>query len=185
MKKTILAAMILLMGAVSHGVELNIGSDLGLGDIFNLGGDPTKVPVEEDPGRDAEVIKEVVHSKEITVARENVSFKWTELGYGQLTEKVIVPELAKHTLFNHRNPGEDGPCLRSYRFPGSDRIKPDGDVVINIEILNKYEINREKNICRVSMVEDVRTVIGGVELSHTYTKPMGFRYIEDCPSEVK
>ncbi|MGH1468435.1 MAG: hypothetical protein ACRBBP_06110 [Bdellovibrionales bacterium] len=181
MKRTILAGVILLMGVASHGSELSIGNNLGLGDIFGLGGDPTKVPVEEDPGKDAEVIKEAVHSKEIRVAKENVSFKWTGLGYGQLTEKVIVPELAKHTLFNHRNRGEDGPCLRSYRFPGAGSIKPTSDVVIDIVISNQYEINREKNICRVSMVEDVKTIINGVELSHTYKKPMGFRYIEDCP----
>ena len=156
------------------------------------GGDVNKIPVREEPGPDAEIIVQDVHSKTLTVPKSSVSFKWTELGYGIMTHKVIVPQLAAHTVFNHRNPGEDGPCLRSEsRFgfprpvlPGTpvEEAPSNQDIEISIKIQNRYSINREKNICKVHIVEDVRTVIGDEEFYHVYSKDMGFRYIADCPA---
>ena len=149
--------------------------------LIGQGGDPALVPVEEDPGPNAIVVEETVHDKLIVLEDFKVKLKWTALGYGQMTEKVIVPELAKHTVFNHRNPGEEGPCLRSFRTFGQTELEHEGALEISIKILNRYEMNVDKKICRVTIVEDVMTLIDGVEFSHVYTKPMGFRYIDDCP----
>lgn len=164
------------------------------------GGDITKVPIEKEPGVDAVQISEIIHSKEIEVDQKEISFKWTTLGYGANTHKVILPELASHTLFNHRNPGEDGPCLRSDRLKFNNLIMDkDGKVIeqisspdqlnlivsdsikISIKILNNYIIDRLENVCKVQMVEDVRTVINGEEFYHVMAKDMGYRFIEDCP----
>lgn len=187
--KTILTALILMASLSAHAANINL-NDLSpeIFDIIGLGGDVNKIPVREEPGPDAEVIEKVVHSREVTTLIGAVKFKWTRLGYGALTHKVIIPQLAEYTLFNHRNDGEEGPCLRSdqKRFPGLKPIDaevPDQNqyVPISIKILNKYSINREKKICKVQMVEDVRTVINGEEFYHSYTKDMGYRFIEDCP----
>lgn len=193
MKQIILTALVLTMGTISYG-KANASEVLATFLIPGLG-NPAFVPVTEDPGVDAEVIEEVVHSKKIVIAKEDLKFKWTTLGYGSMTEKVIVQDLAAHTLFNHRNPGEDGPCLRSFRqrqplifntggtvtSPITNPADANGDITVQIQILNKYTMNREKNICKVNMVEHVSTVIGGIEFSHTYQKDMGHRYIGDCP----
>lgn len=149
--------------------------------IFGDLGNPELFPVEEDPGSNAEIIEKVVHSKTVYIDGSTVSHKWTMLGYGQTTEKIIVPDLANHTLFNHRNPGEEGPCLRSYNIFGQSQTPtiPDS-FTIDITILNSFRVNRERGICQVNMVEDVITVIDGVEFTHRYSKDMGYRYIEDC-----
>lgn len=194
------ALSILSLSSVSFAEDINLEAEKF--QIVLDGGDLSKILVREDPGRDAEIVLQEVHSKNITVLRGDVSFKWTQLGYGAMTHKVLVPQLAAHTLFNHRNPGEDGPCLRSDRrrfggvtlpaFPGFEPPQkpvveevvdtdPNEEIVIEIKISNRYLMNREKNICKIQMVEDVRTEISGEEFYHTYTKDMGFRYIGDCP----
>ena len=209
MKKTM---MILTLAVISHSAVSfgtvsfvdTIDPEFERRNVEFNGGDVNKIPVREEPGSDAEVVLEEVHSKEIDVLRGDLSFKWTSLGYGAMTHKVIVPQLAAHTLFNHRNPGEDGPCLRSDRrrmggvdidFPFPDfepinpkvpevpPVDPNEEISIAIKISNRYLMNREKNICKVQMVEDVRTIIAGEEFYHTYTKDMGFRFINDCPEE--
>ena len=149
--------------------------------IFN-NFNPELVPVRENPGSNAERVSQVLHEKSFLVSGENLSIKWTKLGYGNITEKVIVHELANHSMFNHRNDGEEGPCLRTYRLPGSEGIKIDAntDYEVNIQVSNLYRINREKKICQVFMVEDVELEIGNVKFVHQNRKDMGFRFIGDC-----
>jgi len=205
MKKTSVLAFLIITAVIQHVSAQELDLEFEKIQVGLDGGDINKIPVREDPGPDAEVILQTVHEKEILVPRKDLSFKWTTLGYGARTHKVIVPQLAAHTLFNHRNPGEDGPCLRSNRrsfggnfeplpifgeLPVSPQPKPDpvvdtrGEISISITVSNEYLINREKNICKVRMVEDVRTTIEGEEFYHVYRKDMGFRFIADCPEAV-
>ena len=177
--KQLLIILSLTMAINSWGSEINI-DDIFLGGGFGSQPNPELFPVEEDPGFDAEEIERVIHEKDITVDGSTLDLKWTTLGYGAITQKIIVPELADHTLFDHRNPGEEGPCLRSYSTLGSPNpVLPD-TLEINIQIKNKYRINRERKICKVTMVEDVITIVDGINFVHTYEKDMGWRYIGDC-----
>lgn len=182
--KTISKLAIILFVGVGAQAESSSLIEIPTLPPFGNIGNPEFLPVEENPGPDAEVIEQLIHDKLIVLADSQVKMKWTSLGYGAVTEKVIIPELAAHTVFNHRNPGEEGPCLRSYRQLGATPLNPvNQDLVVSIQILNRYEMNRDKKICRVSMVEHVTTEIAGTEFSHSYTKPMGFRYIGDCPAQ--
>lgn len=140
-------------------------------------GNPDLVPVRENPGPNAETIKESIHSK--TVELNVTGYKVTRLGYGTPTAKILVPDLAKHTLFNHRNDGEDAPCLAGFGFGVPQTPAP---AEITIKISNEYRINREKKICQVFLVEDVDTTMDGQTFFHTKVKDMGFRYIGDCPA---
>ena len=142
--------------------------------------DPDLVINEGDPGPDALEVIALVHDKNIVMESSEFKIKWTTLGYGAITEKVIVPELAKHTVFNHRNNGEEGPCLRSYRMPGDEPIEAPQSLLVNIQIKNQYLINEEKRICKVAMLEVVKTEISGTMFEHVYSKDMGFRHIDDC-----
>lgn len=191
----ITAVMILSVSLNSFASEQELQNEEFL--VMIAGGDISKIPLREDPGPQSEVILQTIHTKELSVLAKDISFKWTGLGYGAMTHKVIVPELAGHTVFNHRNPGEDGPCLRSDRrmfagvgipvLPNRDGSMPildphqSQEIVISVKIQNQYSINRDKGICKVQMVEDVRTSIDGEVFYHVYKKDMGFRYIEDCP----
>ncbi len=183
MKKAVILISSLLVLTV-QAQELEVLNDLSL---FGIG-NPDLIPVQEDPGPNAEVINQTIHTKTITVEKDDFHFKWTTLGYGALTYKVIIPPLAAHTLFNHRNPGEEGPCLRSLRlntatdFEGSSSgiEAPPQEISVTIKALNQYRINREKKICKVTMVEYVKTVINDEVFDHRYTKDMGYRYIDDC-----
>jgi len=176
--------IILTIFIANHSLANNFPTELIVPDlppIFGDIGNPDLVPVQEDPGPNAEVIEKIIHEKTITIDGSTVSHKWTMLGYGQTTEKIIVPELANHTLFDHRNPGEEGPCLRSYNIFGQTQTPSiPSSFEIDITISNSYRIDRDRNICQVNMLEDVTTTIDGVEFSHRYSKDMGFRYIGDC-----
>jgi len=176
MKKIILIAALVLSQHGAMANEAGSLSDLFPGSVIN----PEFVINEGDPGPDALEIETLIHDKNIVMESSEFKIKWTELGYGAITEKVIIPELANHTVFNHRNNGEEGPCLRSYRMQGDDPIEEPQSLLVNIQIKNQYLINEEKRICKVSMVEVVSTEISGTVFEHVYSKDMGFRYINDC-----
>lgn len=173
--KSIIIALLVILGAQS--VVAN--EDLNLTPSFpNF--NPEFEIIEEDPGPDALIKDETIHKKTLVIDGTKTKVKWTELGYGMITEKIIIPELAGSTVFNHRNSGEEGPCLRSFRFMGAEAINMPEEFSVDISIMNRYEINEEKVVCRVTMIEDVETVIEGVSFVHTYSKPMGFRHPDDC-----
>lgn len=188
--KRLLGSLFMITAMSAHGNESGQLGDLVLPDFLDVPGinqaNPDLFPVLEEPGADADYVEEVVHSKVIQIPADSLKFKMTTLGYGVLTHKVIVPELASHTLFNHRNPGEEGPCLAEEAFIASPSpvLAPGTKVSIVIQVKNGYRINRETGACKVQMIEDVRTLVDDnmtVEFSHTYSQDMGFRYIGDCP----
>ena len=105
----------------------------------------------------------------------------TALGYGAMIPKVISLELAKHTLLDHRNIGEAGPCLAGFslgsaglgvKFPLRETVK--------IELRNRYDINHERGVCQVALEEFVEGEIDGQLFTHLLTKDMGHRFIDDC-----
>ncbi len=213
MKKQVLKAFVVVLG-LSSGVQAQELTSSEISIIKFNGGDLTKVPVRQEPAQGSDIINEVIHSKTIQLDRSEVTFKWTALGYGSMTHKVIIQELTKHTVFNHRNDGEDGPCLKSDKLffsdgnntlpneiifepqdsvadlnsnPDPKLINPklqkgqDAMIEVSIQIKNRYIIDRPKKICKVLMVEDVRTIIDSEEFYHVKTQDMGFRLIDDCP----
>ncbi len=188
------------MSALVFTLKSNALTDSELNWIALNGGDINKVAIQKHPGPQSIYIQEIVHSKEISLQSDGISFKWTELGYGALTHKVIIPELAKHTLLNHRNDGEDGPCLRSdfvqigdqvmsaenvlleEGSPNDNKANLPKDIHVKIQVKNNYIVDKAQGVCKVQLIEDIRTVINNEEFYHVLVQDIGFRFIEDCPN---
>jgi hypothetical protein len=148
-----------------------------------INGNPELVPVEGNPGSHAQIIEIELHSKIVPL---NVTkYKETLLGYGTLTGKILIPELAEQSLLNHRNDGEEAPCL-SGPSKGMKPIAIDNTLLpeivpVEIKVLNEFHINQEKRICKVILIESVEAEVQGVRFRHRLVKDNGFRYIKDCP----
>jgi hypothetical protein len=109
--------------------------------------------------------------------------KFSKLGYGDTYfVKIIIPELAGVTLMNHRNVGEDGPCL----FTTGTRVV--GDVLqnrpeiidskVNIKLTKKNQISGGR--CFFTLREDITTTVRGFKFNHTRTINLPSRVLIDC-----
>ncbi len=110
--------------------------------------------------------------------------KLTALGYQTKLIKVINPELAAHTLLNHRNEGEDGPCLFTLEAWNNNEVVQDNPLVEDIDFtitqsrrLVKDETN---NVCKVFLVEDITAEIRGFHFQHHLTSELPDRVLADC-----
>lgn len=139
---------------------------------------PDFIKKKESPWPGAEQIYQTIHRKEVELQFD--SFKVTTLGYGASTPKVISLDLAKHTVLDHRNEGEAGPCLAGSFFPGSFSAQFPLKELVTIELRNRYDINRERGVCQVILEEIVTVEIDGKEFSHHLSQDMGHRLISDC-----
>ncbi|WP_412469754.1 MULTISPECIES: hypothetical protein [unclassified Halobacteriovorax] len=110
--------------------------------------------------------------------------KWTSLGYGEtFFVKVIVPELAGETIMNHRNVGEDGPCMFTYDTQHLEDVIGNNPGVEDIDFeitLTKFFSKGAQGQCRVSLQENINANIRGFKFTHTLSHQMPNRVGEDC-----
>ncbi|PIP89911.1 MAG: hypothetical protein COW01_00360 [Bdellovibrionales bacterium CG12_big_fil_rev_8_21_14_0_65_38_15] len=132
----------------------------------------------------AQSSQNVVSQKVVTlpVDLNTTKLKFTNLGYGSFLVKVIVPELAADTLLNHRNEGEDGPCLFTYDAFRVDDVLQDNPEVVDTDF--KITLTRslfvQDNVCKVTLTESIEANIRGFFFQHSLSTPMPDRIIEDC-----
>ncbi|MFG1482002.1 hypothetical protein ABMA79_02825 [Halobacteriovorax sp. HFRX-2_2] len=110
--------------------------------------------------------------------------KWTNLGYGSIHfVKVIVPELAGETIMNHRNVGEDGPCLFTHDTRKLEDVVGDNpgveDIDFEITLTKRFSKNSE-GLCNISLEEKILADIRGFKFMHILTHEMPNRVGEDC-----
>lgn len=123
--------------------------------------------------------KKVVIPVDISTAK----LKFTNRGYGETyLVKVIVPELAEHTLLNHRNEGEDGPCLFTYDSQNVADVVQSNPETLDVEFTIKqsksFWFNGE--VCKVSLVETIDANIRGFNFMHLLEHDLPDRVKEDC-----
>lgn len=108
--------------------------------------------------------------------------KFTSLGYSSSLVKIIVPELAAVTILNHRNIGEDGPCLFTYGTRLIDDVLQDRPEVVDTEftitLTKQAWVSGEK--CHVELSETVTADIRGFFFQHQVVHEMPSRVLEDC-----
>lgn len=133
------------------------------------------------------VYAEVVVSENKVVLPVDIStakLKFTNLGYGEtFMVKVIVPELANHTLLNHRNEGEDGPCLFTYGARQVDQVVQGRPEVEDVEFTVTHKRSTGLNfegVCKVTLIEELRAQIRGFEFFHQLFHELPDRVEADC-----
>ncbi|MCO4794867.1 MAG: hypothetical protein KC493_14200 [Bacteriovoracaceae bacterium] len=112
--------------------------------------------------------------------------------YGASFLKVLIPALADLTIMDHQNTGAGAPCVAAGMcefFPGDGGFKPtdilDGNnstelVDIEVSLTRVFHLDHEEKTCRVSLKENVKTTIRGIEFLHQRVSSLGERVIADC-----
>ncbi len=113
--------------------------------------------------------------------------KWSNLGYGDsYFVKVIIPELTDITLLNHRNEGEDGPCMFTSGTDNVDNLIKDNlktvDVIMNVRLQRDAWVTGEGDAkkCKVLLTEVLHAKINGFDFEHTRSVEMPERNLDDC-----
>ena len=129
---------------------------------------------------DLELSKKVVN---LPVDVSTAKIKFTNLGYGNISfVKVIVPELAAATILNHRNVGEDGPCLFTNDTFEVDDVLQDNPEIIDTDFTITLSRTTfvQGDVCKVTLHESVTADIRGFHFVHFLSTPMPDRVVEDC-----
>lgn len=129
--------------------------------------------------------KETIISKKtvtLPVDLSTTKLKFTDLGYSVPLVKVIIPQMAEVTLLNHRNVGEDGPCLFTYDTFQVDDVLQDRPEVIDTEfnITLKKSFFISDDVCKVTLTEEIEADIRGFLFQHSLSTAMPDRVAADC-----
>tara|TARA_B100000029_G_scaffold203259_2_gene201431 strand:+ start:2294 stop:2734 length:441 start_codon:yes stop_codon:yes gene_type:complete len=128
-----------------------------------------------------EVISEKIVSLPVDIGKAKLKF--TNLGYGQTYfVKIIVPELAEKTILNHRNVGEDGPCLFTRDTSDLNDVLQNKPEVIKTDFKITLIKSTYKNgeTCHLTLFEDIEANIRGYHFEHRRSLPLPDRVAEDC-----
>ena len=126
-----------------------------------------------------EVISEKIVSLPVDIGKAKLKF--TNLGYGQTYfVKIIVPELAGKTILNHRNVGEDGPCLFTRDTSELNDVLQDKHEVVKTDFKITLIKSTYKNgeTCHLTLVEDIEANIRGYHFEHRRSLPLPDRVAE-------
>lgn len=105
-------------------------------------------------------------------------------GYSSLVVKVLVPELADVTIADHRNAGEDAPCLATFDAFTVEEVlqgKPEKlEIPFTITLKKQVWADSVNKVCKVSLTENVVGMIRGFQFTHDRYLEMPDRHIDDC-----
>lgn len=144
--------------------------------------------ISELPGE--KIISE--RTVKLPVELNRAKVKISNRGYGQTyLVKVLVPELADITLMNHRNEGEEAPCMATYETDSlgdiiqhaPDRIQSDFKITLTKGFYLQWadQVNKPNEvICKVYLREDLETTIRGFKFIHSRTSELPDRIAADC-----
>ncbi len=98
-------------------------------------------------------------------------------GYGRDFLKILVPQLAKHSLMEHRNIGVSAPCLAAGDCLNDESqeflkiIKEHGSInkksIMKITLKKAFVYNDRDKVCRMWLHEDVELKIGKFKFTHS------------------
>ena len=127
-------------------------------------------------------ISDQVHT--LPVDLSTTKLKVTNLGYANLTLKVLIPELAEVTLLDHRNEGEEAPCMATFETLNKEDVLQGNPEVIEADIrVVRRKIATpivEKGICSMRLEEQTETEIRGFNFVHYEAIGLPDRHIDDC-----
>lgn len=143
------------------------------------------------------------HSKTITmnVALNEKTVLCSKADYGALFLKILIPDLASHTLLNHRNLGASAPCVAAGSCTDDnnpskiiDAAKPIEKIAIKIDIYRAEFVKRTgndfmpgppgKQVCGIIMIERIETIIRGRKFTHQRDIELGSRELSDCTLDL-
>ena len=135
----------------------------------------------------AQAQETVIASKTVNlpVDLSQAGVRSSNAGYGTTyLVKILVPGLAAETLLNHRNDGENAPCLATYDTNSVDDVIKGNPAVetFAFEIVQKRVLNPdvENKICHVNLVEEIHATVRGFKFVHSRQTELPQRVLDDC-----
>jgi hypothetical protein len=145
--------------------------------------EPVEVPQES-----TRLISDVTH--QMTVTLDDSTVLCSSADYSGTFLKVLIPQVADVTLFDHRNTSVNAPCIAA--GPCTDDVNPASivdaddtteDIALRVVLTSNAVPNVELGTCTVTLTEQLFTTIRGVEFFHQREGVISERSIDDCPSE--
>jgi len=132
-----------------------------------------------------------IKTSEVEVALNEQTVLCSAADYSGYFLKVLIPQLADLTVFNHRNIGAGAPCVAAgpcdlFGNGGNtpddiiDPNRPTELIKIKVTLKKLFLIDNQKKTCTVSLQEDVATQIRGKAFIHSRSRGIGSRDLEDC-----
>lgn len=134
----------------------------------------------------AQNVNKLVSEKVVTLPVDisKAKLKFTNIGYGQTYfVKIIVPELAAETIMNHRNVGEDGPCLFTNDTRKLEDVIQDNPSVEQADFkirLTKTGFVNKEGVCKLQLNEELSVDLRGFHFQHMRTTNLPDRIAADC-----
>ena len=131
----------------------------------------------------------IVHSKivELSVSLTPENVRLSRAGYSLPVVKVFIPEIAEHTLLNHRNFGAEAPCMATFETTLPADVIADRPGVESHEfsiVLKKHarlsKDAEDNNICYLRLEETIKSNIRGFNFAHSRTMSLEERPVADC-----
>lgn len=120
----------------------------------------------------------------VHVALNAKTVKCSRADYSEPQLKILIPALAELTVLNHRNTSEGAPCVAAGpcgTLNPADILKPgEGTENIPVRVVLKKVAALDGGICRVSLVETIKTEIRGVPFFHEESHAVAERVADDC-----
>lgn len=124
----------------------------------------------------------------VSVTLDESTVLCSSADYAATFLKVLIPDIAQVTLFDHRNFAVAAPCIAAGEC--SDELNPstildaggNGEIVAPLRVMltGIYVVNHDAQTCTVRLREDLSTVIRGVEFTHAREGFVSERAVEDC-----
>ncbi len=127
------------------------------------------------------IVSEKVIKLPVNIGKAKLKF--TKLGYGQTYfVKIIVPELAAETILNHRNVGEEGPCLFTEDTDKIEDVLQGRPEIIQTEfkITLIKQAFKHGDTCSLSLIENIKTKVRGFHFEHSRNIDLPKRVTDDC-----
>lgn len=129
-----------------------------------------------------------MHSKKVILPVDisELTVKLSRADYALPVVKILIPELARETLLDHRNTNEGAPCLATYETLAPGNVIQNNPQAENIEFLitaeKELELQKEGSTetCAVTLVENITAKIRGFAFTHTRYFALPNRNPADC-----
>ncbi|XGC81640.1 hypothetical protein ACES2L_03990 [Bdellovibrio bacteriovorus] len=122
---------------------------------------------------------------ELPVDLSTAGIRLSNAGYGTREfVKILIPQLADHTLMNHRNEGESAPCVATFQtFKVEDVVQGNPEVLrvpFTIEVKRRVWADTWSKKCFLSLRENISANVRGFEFIHEREIELPERPLEDC-----
>ena len=122
-----------------------------------------------------------------TVALNSDTVLCSSADYNANFLKVLIPEVANATLFDHRNTSVGAPCIAAgictATFNEATFLASGGpteDIDVNVVMIGHYDIDHDTQTCSVWLSEEIFTTIREVDFYHLRFTDISNRAYEDC-----